>query len=729
MNSKLSKVIKNEIFNIIFESILEFINLINIKNEEFYYEYIQIIIKHPFIELNDRIISSLLNSKIIKNKNKATSFLFYAIYETFINKKIEVFNNIIYNKENKDEYTLYEWMKIIECVLLLKNTQENIVYELISNILISLIKEKKDKMNIEKEDEDNKTAEIMLNIINFLFNKNKDLSEKIINLAKQENLLSNIFITMYSIKDKYNKSKNYVLSKIILLISSKDEYLYEYIMNNIIIDNQEKKYENLIYVYQLMIKLSNKKNNNIIDLLKKSLDKIITTYMITSPQNKDSIFYNYYFTMCKYLIHISNLYDVTLLPYFNKFIPLFIQNMKNIKKDQKQLKKKEEKVEISLIKDNANIINEDLNILTEGNLCSYLSPFLKDLIEAIICLNLDIFKTILSRIATKNEFDLNFNAVISNKNKLNPLLLYYFQMTIESGDKLTFADMHKEIIKFFIQIMQEKQKYINEIIICLNSFILKINEKQLKEIFSLLLSYLNEKDENKEYILSNSIIVLQIFNTLLNVIHDIFVENYFTKYKNIIIQLIHLSDSFIFKEDETKIAKLGEKHERINDSENNKDFNYYKLSGLLLENIKLNFKYSKGKLLVETQEELFDPIIEQYKLSQDEEKMNLFYENSIKDCILEMFKNIQSDDLFKELNDELLNLIREDSYVTKLLVLKTITISLETLKERYLTLIGDIIPYVSELLEDSNTEVKKSSVELLKYIEKLTGESYQSYLE
>jgi len=51
--------------------------------------------------------------------------------------------------------------------------------------------------------------------------------------------------------------------------------------------------------------------------------------------------------------------------------------------------------------------------------------------------------------------------------------------------------------------------------------------------------------------------------------------------------------------------------------------------------------------------------------------------------------------------------IREDSYITKLLVLKTITVSLETLKERYLTQIGDIIPYVSELLEDSNTEVKK----------------------
>ena len=477
-----------------------------------------------------------------------------------------------------------------------------------------------------------------------------------------------------------------------------------------------------------MVKLANKKNNNILDLLKKALDKIITVDLKVSPDNKDSNYYLYYFTLCKYLIHISNLYDVILLPYFNQIIPFFIGSMRKIKKDQKHLKEKEEKNEISLIKDCSDIIFEDLNLLTDGNLCNYLSPFLNDLIEAIICLNLDIFKPILAQIASKNEFDLNFKAVIQNKSKLNPLLLYYFQMTIESGDKLTFADMHKEIIKFFIQIMQEKQKYINEIINCLNSFILKINEKQLKEIFSLLLSFLNEKDENKEYILSNSIIVLQIFNTLLNVIHDIFVENYFTKYKNIIIQLIHLSDSFIFKEDDSKLKKLGEKHERINEN-NNKDFNYYKLSSLLLENIKLNFKFSKGKLLVETQEELFDPIIEQYKLSQDEEKMTKYYENSIKDCVLEMFKNIQSDDLFKELNDELLNLIREDSYVTKLLVLKTITISLETLKERYLTQIGDIIPYVSELLEDNNIEVKKSSVELLKYIEKLTGESYQTYLE
>ena len=730
MNSKLSQIIKDEIFNIIFECMLEYINEINIKNEEFYYEYIQTIIKHPFIEYNSKIILDLQKAKIIKNKDKALSFFFYVCYETFVDKKNEVFNEIIYTNNNFNEYSLYDWMKIIELFLLFKNTQDNIVYELISNIISSLLKEKNNNLSMNIEDEENKTSEIILNIITILFNKNKDLSSKIIQLSKKENLLSNIFITMYSIKDKYNKSKNYILSKIIEFISPKDEYLYEYIMDKIIIENIEKKYENLIYVYQLMIKLANKRNTNILDLLKKCLEKIISTDLVSSPSNKDSIYYTYYFTVFNYLIHISNLYEVNLIKYFNNYIKLFIEGIKDLiinnKKQLKNKNKEKENNEESLIKDNTNIIYHDLDLLTNGNLCNYLSPFLKDLVEAIICLDLDEMKIFLSRLASKNEFDQNFNAVILNKSKLNPLLLYFFQVTIESGDKLTFADCFKEIIKFFLQIMERNQKYISDITICLKSFILKINEKQLKEIFELLLSYINEKDDNKEYILSNSIIVIQIFNTLLEVIHDIFVEGYFTKYKNVLIQLIHLSNGFIFKEDKT--TKLGEKRPRsIN--EGNEDFNYFKLSCLLLENIKLNFKYSKGKLLVETQEELFDPVIEQYKLSEDEEKMMNYYDISIQECILEMFKNIQSDDLFKELNDELLNLIREDSYVTKLLVLKTITISLEILKERYLTQVGDIIPYVSELLEDSNTEVKKYAVDLLKFIEKLTGESYQSYLE
>ena len=71
LNSNLSQSIKNEIFNIIFESILEFINEIKITNEEFYYEYIQTIIKHPLIEYNNKIILDLLKANIINKKTRS----------------------------------------------------------------------------------------------------------------------------------------------------------------------------------------------------------------------------------------------------------------------------------------------------------------------------------------------------------------------------------------------------------------------------------------------------------------------------------------------------------------------------------------------------------------------------------------------------------------------------------------------------------------------------------
>ena len=110
------------------------------------------------------------------------------------------------------------------------------------------------------------------------------------------------------------------------------------------------------------------------------------------------------------------------------------------------------------------------------------------MIEVIICLNFDDLKVILNRIATKNEFDNNFNAVILNKSKLNELLLYFLKCTIESADKLTFVDVHKDLLKFFIQILNSHQELADNILNCFKSFILKINEKQLKELFENLLT-------------------------------------------------------------------------------------------------------------------------------------------------------------------------------------------------------------------------------------------------
>ncbi len=50
-------------------------------------------------------------------------------------------------------------------------------------------------------------------------------------------------------------------------------------------------------------------------------------------------------------------------------------------------------------------------------------------------------------------------------------------------------------------------------------------------------------------------------------------------------------------------------------------------------------------------------------------------------------------------------------------------------KERYLTLVTDIVPYVSDCLEDSNESVHNQAFKTRKIIEKITGEDFKNYLD
>jgi hypothetical protein len=53
----------------------------------------------------------------------------------------------------------------------------------------------------------------------------------------------------------------------------------------------------------------------------------------------------------------------------------------------------------------------------------------------------------------------------------------------------------------------------------------------------------------------------------------------------------------------------------------------------------------------------------------------------------------------------------------------------DELKERYVMMVQDIIPYVSDCLEDSNEQVNSEAFKLMKNIEKVTGEDLKNYLE
>ena len=78
---------------------------------------------------------------------------------------------------------------------------------------------------------------------------------------------------------------------------------------------------------------------------------------------------------------------------------------------------------------------------------------------------------------------------------------------------------------------------------------------------------------------------------------------------------------------------------------------------------------------------------------------------------------------------QILELVREDNFIIKLLALRTIKNLFGKMHEKYISLISDVVPFVMELLEDLNEKVSNEAAETIKTIEKLTGQNINDYIE
>jgi hypothetical protein len=54
---------------------------------------------------------------------------------------------------------------------------------------------------------------------------------------------------------------------------------------------------------------------------------------------------------------------------------------------------------------------------------------------------------------------------------------------------------------------------------------------------------------------------------------------------------------------------------------------------------------------------------------------------------------------------------------------------LEVLGEKYTILINDILPFISETLDDTNIEVEKASKNIIIKLEELSGENIRDYFK
>ncbi|CAK8538792.1 unnamed protein product [Lathyrus sativus] len=97
-------------------------------------------------------------------------------------------------------------------------------------------------------------------------------------------------------------------------------------------------------------------------------------------------------------------------------------------------------------------------------------------------------------------------------------------------------------------------------------------------------------------------------------------------------------------------------------------------------------------------------------------------------CIGQMAVTAGSDLLWKPLNHEVLMQTRSEKTRTRILGLRIIKHFVDNLKEEYLVLLAETIPFLGELLEDVELSVKSLAQEILQEMESMSGESLRQYL-
>lgn len=63
----------------------------------------------------------------------------------------------------------------------------------------------------------------------------------------------------------------------------------------------------------------------------------------------------------------------------------------------------------------------------------------------------------------------------------------------------------------------------------------------------------------------------------------------------------------------------------------------------------------------------------------------------------------------------------------RLLALRVVKLLAEQLKEEYLVLLPETLPFLAELLEDSDFNVQAKTQEVVKFLEDLSGEDLSQY--
>ena len=260
-----------------------------------------------------------------------------------------------------------------------------------------------------------------------------------------------------------------------------------------------------------------------------------------------------------------------------------------------------------------------------------------------------------------------------------------------------------------------------QIVDCFSSFVIKLSEEQLRPIILSLTKWAMKTKEDKEFNHYKVIMLCKLLTGVLNTLKEFFVPLFPIYFEPMIVHVLNVL-----------ITKLKGSSAKRSRAEMESDVPHDTVETLLTEvclTLQMNFKFDTNAFIQnDTYEILCDPVADLVTLLKITDFAK-FVEKTVKPLVHDMDERINDDNMWQRLNYAILMKTRSEAWQTRLASLQIIEHLFDTMRERYLVILNDTIPFISELLEDENEKVESSAKRIVQRIEQLTGESINDYLK
>jgi|TARA_B100000795_G_C22798623_1_gene440655 U3 small nucleolar RNA-associated protein 10 len=127
---------------------------------------------------------------------------------------------------------------------------------------------------------------------------------------------------------------------------------------------------------------------------------------------------------------------------------------------------------------------------------------------------------------------------------------------------------------------------------------------------------------------------------------------------------------------------------------------------------------------------LVEPLLELLNTSHllTKEQYNQFMNDVVTPCIAQFASSVEDDNMRKTIHNKLLILTRNSAVQVRCETINTLKACFDQVGEDYLYLVPETLPFLAELLEDSDGKVERLAHSLKKQVEELSGEGLDTYL-